>query len=74
MLLLVNVTKVFPAVGQEGTSVTISGEGLLSGGTSLESVSIAGVDVDSIDSFEEDESEVVVTLGASADAITGDIV
>jgi hypothetical protein len=68
------VTDVSPATGQYGTSVTISGEDLLGGGSKFESIALGGVEVLEISSGSDSDSEVVVRAGASSDEGNGTVV
>ena len=65
-----NITEINPAEGQIGTSVTISGDRLLAGGSSVAQVYLAGVHVSSIDSPQND---VVVITAARGNATLGDV-
>ncbi|EGD83315.1 hypothetical protein PTSG_03923 [Salpingoeca rosetta] len=67
-----NISLVSPNSGQVQTRVTITGTHLLGNGTSLASVTLAGVAVDSIEV--QTSSMVVVRAGARTTAITGDVV
>ncbi|PHR02316.1 MAG: hypothetical protein COB29_14000, partial [Sulfitobacter sp.] len=69
-LLAGNVTSIVPAAGQIGTSVTIRGDRLLAGGSSVAQVFLAGVLVSSIDS---DNDDVVIVTAARGTAQTGDV-
>ena len=66
-----NITQVSPASGQAGTRVTISGTGLLGGGTGVTSVSLNGVAATAIVSA--NQTDIVVVAGARASAGTGDV-
>ena len=68
-----NITLVEPAKGQEGTVIEINGTGLLGGGASLASVTLADVEVKEI-TIGDDEEYVVVVADGSDDAGAGDIV
>ena len=68
------ICSVDPPRGQGGTRVTIRGERLFGGGTSLESVYLAGVRAD-MDSGNLSDSVVMVTASQTSTApVTGDII
>jgi hypothetical protein len=65
------ITKVTPAQGQQGTSVTIEGTSLFAGGKSIKVVKLNGVSVASIGGTQTSEKLVVVAAaGAKTDAAT----
>lgn len=65
------ITKVYPASGQVGTIVTITGTGMLGGSTDLTAGTIAGVAP--INVLKLTDTEIIVEI-ASSSAGTGDIV
>ena len=65
-----NIQAVSPASGQQGTVVTLTGSGLLGGGSDLVSVTLAGTEVDSFDA----SSTTVTVEAGSAGAGVGDII
>lgn len=67
-----NITSVTPAFGQQGTRVTVTGTDLLADGAVVVAVSLAGVDVAAIVSF--NATSVVVVANASAVIGSGDVV
>ena len=68
-----NMTSVSPAYGQIGTIVTIRGERLLGGGSSVASVTLAGISVSSI--VRGNNSEIVVVAAAGGNmSSAGDVV
>jgi len=58
-----NVTSVFPPQGQYGTKVSLAGYGLLGGGDTILSVTLAGVEVEEIVSFSDDLIEIIASDG-----------
>jgi hypothetical protein len=67
-----SIVQLVPALGQAGTEVDIQGTGLLGGGTSITSVTLAGVSVTSIDS--SSETSIQVTAAAPSSDGAGDVV
>jgi hypothetical protein len=65
-----SIDAVSPESGQQGAMVTLTGSGLLGGGSDLVSVTLAGTEVDE---FDASSGKVTVKAG-SADAGSGDIV
>ncbi|MAE46192.1 MAG: hypothetical protein CMJ86_04790, partial [Planctomycetes bacterium] len=61
-----NVDSVSPSSGQVGTEIEISGTNLLGGGSTIVSVTLDGVDVESIDDEQSDTRIVVVAAGSSS--------
>jgi len=68
-LAVTNVSEVSPNSGQIGTEVTISGEGLLGGGGSIDSVTLGGVEVGAITSQNDDTVKVVVARSIAAENV-----
>jgi mucin-19 len=60
------IAAVTPAVGQVGTVVNITGQGLLGGGSTIQQVQLAGVDVLSIVSSSNTLVRVVAAAGGNA--------
>lgn len=68
-----SISSVSPAIGQFGTRVTITGEGLLGGGSSVDSVTLSGVATSDVMSF-SDEEVVVSAPRGTPDLFAGDVV
>ena len=70
------VSGLSPAEGQEGSQITIAGSNLLMGGTEITSVTIGGIEVESIESYTDDTVVVVLahsdTAGAAETVLTSD--
>ena len=64
-----NISSVSPGSGQNGTVVTISGIGLLGGGSSIQSVTLGGVDVQNISLFSDTEIIVVAASFINSTAV-----
>jgi len=58
------ISSVSPGTGQHGSTVAISGSGMLGGGSSASSVTLGGVEVDDI--VMSNETYIVVVAAASA--------
>jgi hypothetical protein len=67
-----DIDSIAPSIGSLNTIVTIAGSGLLGGGTTTQSVTLAGIPVRSIVSVSA--SEIVVIANLSATSLTGDVV
>ena len=68
-----NIIGVAPANGQFGTAVVITGTTLFAGGTTIDSVTLAGVSVSSIDATQS-ETRIEVVAAASAATAAADVV
>ncbi|EGD82391.1 hypothetical protein PTSG_13198, partial [Salpingoeca rosetta] len=67
-----SISGATPGVGQGGTRVTVTGVSLLGGATTLRDVTLAGVSVREIVSF--NDTQVVVVAAAHGSAVSGDVV
>ena len=63
------VDSISPADGQTGTIVTISGIGLLGGGSQVTAVTLAGISATAV--LEANDTEVVIVAGARSSGVTG---
>ena len=65
------IDSISPASGQQGSLVTISGERMLGGGESIESLSLAGIAVFSVKT--SGDTSIVAIAAVSAESVVGDI-
>lgn len=61
------ITEISPASGQVGTRVTIYGTNMLGGGVTIDSVKLAGVEVDEIVSSSDEKVEVIAAASVFAE-------